>query len=268
MMRSIGSLMDLRGRKALVAGGAGHIGLAVCETLAELGARTAVLDADPAACEKRAKLLIRRRAGAAFALPCDLMDEGRTRRAVRDAAGRMGGLDILVHCAAYVGTTQAPGWAVPFPRQTAKAFEDAVRLNLTSAFVMTQEAAPALKRSGRGSVIFIGSIYGMLGPDFSLYEGTEMANPAGYGASKGGLLQLSRFLSTQLAPGVRVNMISPGGVWRGQPKAFVDRYQKRTPLKRMAIEEDFKGAVAYLAGGLSAYVTGQNLAVDGGWSAW
>lgn len=268
MMRSIGSLMDLRGRKALVAGGAGHIGLAVCEALVELGARTAVLDADPKTCEKRARVLSRRRAGAAFALPCDLMDEAATRRAVREAAKRMGGLDILVHAAAYVGTTQAPGWAVPFAEQTAKAFEDAVRLNLTSAFVLTQEAAPLLKRSGRGAVVLVGSIYGMLGPDFSLYQGTGMANPAGYGASKGGLLQLTRFLATQLAPDVRVNMISPGGVWRGQPKAFVDRYEKKTPLGRMAVEEDFKGAVAYLSGGLSAYVTGQNLAVDGGWSAW
>jgi len=267
-MRSVKTLMDLRGRKALVAGGAGHIGLAVCETLVELGAKVSVLDADEKTCEQRARVLNRRRPGAAFALPCDLLDEGRTRAAVRAAAERMGGLDILVHAAAYVGTTEAPGWAVPFPKQSADAFEKAISLNLTSAFVMTQEAAPALKRSGRGSVIYIGSIYGMVGPDFGLYQGTKMANPAGYGASKGGLLQLSRHLATQLAPGIRVNVISPGGVWRGQPKAFVDRYKKKAPLGRMAVEEDFKGAVAYLAGDLSAYVTGQNLVVDGGWTAW
>ncbi len=95
-----------------------------------------------------------------------------------------------------------------------------------------------------------------------------MAQPAGYGASKGGVLQLTRYLATTLAPRVRVNAISPGGVWRQQPDAFHQRYISRTPLGRMAAEEDLKGAVAYLASDLSSYVTGHNLAVDGGWTAW
>jgi NAD(P)-dependent dehydrogenase (short-subunit alcohol dehydrogenase family) len=95
-----------------------------------------------------------------------------------------------------------------------------------------------------------------------------MANPAAYGASKGGLIQLTRWLSTTLAPQIRVNVIAPGGVARGQPESFVDRYKARTPLQRMATEEDFRGAVAYLASDLSAYVTGQVLSVDGGWGVW
>jgi len=95
-----------------------------------------------------------------------------------------------------------------------------------------------------------------------------MANPAGYNASKGGVLQLTRYLATVLAPRTRVNAISPGGVWRQQPDVFRQRYEARTPLARMAAEEDLKGAVAYLASDLSAYVTGQNLVVDGGWTAW
>ena len=95
-----------------------------------------------------------------------------------------------------------------------------------------------------------------------------MANPVGYGASKGGILQLTRYLATELAPSVRVNSISPGGVSRGQPKQFQERYVSKTPLGRMATEEDLKGAVAYLASDLSRYVTGHNLVVDGGWTAW
>jgi NAD(P)-dependent dehydrogenase (short-subunit alcohol dehydrogenase family) len=101
-----------------------------------------------------------------------------------------------------------------------------------------------------------------------LYEDTGMANAAGYGASKGGLLQLMRYLSTVLAPYVRVNAITPGGVSRGQPDAFQQRYIAKTPLGRMAVEEDLKGAVAYLVSDLAAYVTGHNLVVDGGWTAW
>jgi len=95
-----------------------------------------------------------------------------------------------------------------------------------------------------------------------------MANPAAYGASKGGLIQFTRWLATTLAPGVRANVISPGGIARGQPKSFVEQYEKRTPLKRMATEDDFRGAVAYLASDLSAYVTGHVLSVDGGWGTW
>jgi NAD(P)-dependent dehydrogenase (short-subunit alcohol dehydrogenase family) len=117
-------------------------------------------------------------------------------------------------------------------------------------------------------VINIGSTYGMVGPDLRLYQDTDMGNPAGYAASKGGIIQITRWLATALAPDVRVNSISPGGVWRDQPENFHKEYISRTPMGRMAVEEDLKGAVAYLASDLSAYVTGHNLVVDGGWTAW
>jgi NAD(P)-dependent dehydrogenase (short-subunit alcohol dehydrogenase family) len=173
-----------------------------------------------------------------------------------------------VHCAALVGQDELPGWNTPFAEQTVEAWDAALRVNLTSAFVLVHEAREALAGSGHGSVILFGSIYGLVGPDPALYEGTQLANPVAYGASKGALLQLVRYLATTLAPRVRVNAISPGGVERGQPDAFRRRYEARTPLGRMATEEDVKGAVAFLASDLSAYVTGQNLVVDGGWTAW
>lgn len=267
-MKKLSRLMDMRGRRAIVTGGAGHIGLAIGEALVELGAKVAILDRDAAACAARVKVLGRLRRGSAVAVPCDLSDEGSTRLAAREAERLLGGADVLVHAAAYVGTTRHPGWAVPFAEQTTDAFELALRVNLTAAFTLAHELSAALARSGHGSVILIGSTYGVLGPDLGLYEGTTMANPAGYGASKGGVIQLARHLSTVLAPRVRVNSLSPGGVLRGQPKVFIDRYVRKTPLGRMAVEEDFKGAVAYLASDLSSYVTGQNLMVDGGWTAW
>ena len=267
-MRSVSKLMDLTGRKALLTGGAGYIGLAVGEVLIELGANVAILDLDAVACGKRAELFTRLRKNSAVPMPCDLRDEHSTRGVVNAAIKEMGGLDILIHCAAYVGTTHAAGWDVPFKEQTVAAWDDALRVNLTSVFIMIQEAREALSASGHGSVILFASIYGLVGPDHRLYEGTEMANPAGGAASKGGLLQLARYLATTLAPSIRVNVISPGGVWRNQPEAFHERYVSRTPLGRMATEEDLKGAVAYLASDLSAYVTGHNLIVDGGWTVW
>ncbi len=267
-MKSLDDLIDLSGRRALVTGGTGHLGIAVCETLIELGAQVAVLDRDRRACETRAAELSVIRPGGAFSMPCDLADESATRKATKEAVASMGGLDIFVHCAGYVGTTSAPGWVAPFEKQTVEAWDAAMRVNLTAAFIIAQEAKSALESSVGGSVILFGSIYGVVAPDFRLYEGTEMGTPAGYAASKGGLVQLTRYLASALAPRVRVNALSPGGVLRGQPDAFRERYTKRTPLRRMAVEADVKGAVAFLAGDLSAYVTGQNLLVDGGWTAW
>jgi NAD(P)-dependent dehydrogenase (short-subunit alcohol dehydrogenase family) len=157
---------------------------------------------------------------------------------------------------------------VPFERQLPESWRRALEVNLTAPFVLVQAAAEALAASGHGSVINISSIYGLTGPDWRLYEGTTMGNPAAYAASKGGLIQMTRWLATTMAPKVRVNAIAPGGVFRDTPEPFLTRYISRTPLARMATEEDFKGAVAYLASDLSAYVTGQCLAVDGGWTAW
>jgi NAD(P)-dependent dehydrogenase (short-subunit alcohol dehydrogenase family) len=281
--------MDLSGRRALITGGAGHVGRAAAETLLELGASVALLDRDGERVTQRAADLqtmhvgrdrdvaaVARSAEAEATPPkqfvthivCDLEDEAATRTAVRDVTQRLGGLDIVINAAAFVGTTQVEGWAVPFEQQSVSAWDRALRVNVTSAFVIAQEARDALMRSGHGSVIFIGSIYGSSAPDAALYEGTAMANPAGYGASKGGVVQLARYLSTSLAPSVRVNTLSPGGIERQQPDAFRRRYEARTPLKRMAREEDLKGAIAYLASDLSAYVTGQELFVDGGWTTW
>lgn len=267
-MRSVPQLLQLDGRKAIVTGGAGHIGLAIDETLLELGASVLILDSDATASDKCVAELSDIYRDRTAAVVCDLADEDATRAAVRNGIAQLEGLDILIHCAAYVGTTHAPGWAVPFEKQTVQAWDAAMKVNLTSAFAMAQEARPALAASGHASVIFISSIYGLVGPDMRLYENTSMANPAAYGVSKAGLLQLVRYLATTFAPQIRVNAITPGGVWREQPQSFVDQYVSRTPLGRMATEEDFKGAIAYLASDLSNYVTGQNLIVDGGWTAW
>jgi NAD(P)-dependent dehydrogenase (short-subunit alcohol dehydrogenase family) len=174
----------------------------------------------------------------------------------------------VVHCAAYTGATDVPGWAVPFEQQTVEAWDRAMRVNVTAAFVLAQEAATPLTKSQHGSIVLIGSIYGLRAPDPTLYAGTAMQTPAAYSASKAALIQLGQHLATELAPRIRVNTITPGGVWRGQPDTFVQRYVEKTPLRRMAAEEDVKGAAVYLASDLSSYVTGHNLVVDGGWTAW
>ena len=267
LRRSVAELASLKGRAALVAGGAGHVGRAMAEALAEAGARIAILDLDPERCRQAARD-IESLGGAATAHPFDLANCEGLDRVCAEIAERHGSLDVVVHAAAWVGTTNVPGWNGPFESQTIEAWNRAMTVNLTSAFALAQASAPWVAVGGEGSMTFVGSIYGSAGPDWRLYGGTSMSLPAGYAASKGGLRQLTRYLATTLAPRVRVNMISPGGLIRGQPALFVERYADRTPLGRMGTEEDLKGAIAYLASGLAAYVTGVDLAVDGGWTVW
>ena len=176
--------------------------------------------------------------------------------------GRWGRLDVLFNNA---GMGAPP---VPLEDLDVAVWKQVVDVNLTAVFDLCQGLFPILRNAKGASIINIASIYGQYGPDWALYEGTSLSNPAAYGASKGGLIQFTRWLATTISPQVRVNAISPGGVSRNQPEAFVKRYEVKTPLRRMATEEDFRGAVAYLASDLSNYVTGQNLVVDGGWGAW
>lgn len=267
-MKSLAQLQDLHGRTALITGGAGHIGRAMGEALAELGASIAVLDLDGRAAADAAAALSARFGVKTLALDVDLTDDARVREVPERVASRLGRLDVVINNAALVGTSSLKGWAVPFAEQSVDTWRAALDVNLTAAFVLTQAALEPLKASGHGSVINVGSIYGVVGPDLGLYEGTTLGNPAAYAASKGGLIQFSRWLATSLAPAVRVNAITLGGILRGQAESFQERYIARTPLKRMGREEDLKGAVAYLASDLSAYVTGHNLMVDGGWTAW
>jgi NAD(P)-dependent dehydrogenase (short-subunit alcohol dehydrogenase family) len=267
-VKTIRELMDLGGRVALITGGAGHIGAAMGEALAELGAKIVILDVEEGACRQTSEEISSRFRVESMALSVDLSEEKEIRQTPAAVIGRHGRLDILVNCAALVNTSTMGGWTVPFPQQSSEAWALALRINLTAPFLLTQVFADVLSASGHGSVINIGSIYGMVGPKWDLYEGTSMGNPAAYGASKGGLLQLTKYLATTMAPSVRVNMITPGGIFREQPQAFVHRYEAGVPLGRMASEEDLKGAVAYLASDLSAYMTGQNLVVDGGWTVW
>jgi NAD(P)-dependent dehydrogenase (short-subunit alcohol dehydrogenase family) len=264
-MNAPDDLFDLTGRVAVITGGAGHVGRTMARALADRGAQVALVDRAQDSLERAAAETPQARL-ATYA--CNLQDEDERSELADRIRAELGRADVLVNNAAFVGDSRLTGWVVPFAEQTIDTWRQALEVNLTAPFHLAQLFHPMLAASGHGSIINIGSIYGMLGPDMALYEGTSMGNPAAYAASKGGLVQLTRWLATTLAPDVRVNCITPGGVERGQPEAFAARYVARTPLRRMARESDFAGAAVFLASDASAYVTGQNLVVDGGWSAW
>lgn len=259
------ALFSLDGRRALVTGATGPLGSVLADTLASLGARVIVSDLDADRCHAVAADLTDRHGTPAEAAPVNLL-EADGPATLADAVGES--LDVLVNNAAFTGTSGVPGYAVPFAEQTDEAFDLATRLNLSVPFSLSRRLAPRLAASGHGAIVNVSSIYGIVGPNMGLYGSTTMGNPAAYGASKGGIVQLTRYLSTVLAPDVRANAFAPGGIARGQDDAFTARYTKLTPLARMATEDDFRGVVAWLASDASRYVTGQTIPVDGGWSAW
>src|SRR5450830_47059 len=231
MHQRVRQLMEMRGRTVLVTGAAGWLGQVICVTLAELGADIIAVDRPGSQLDNLTSL-----GGGFKPVFCDL--ERQTERDVLiETVKKIGKLDVLINNAAFVGTSGLEGWATPFEQQSVETWRRALEVNLTAAFDLCKQAVPFLRASGNGNILNIGSIYGLHGPDWSLYEGTEMANPAAYAASKGGLLQLTRWLATTLGPDIRVNSISPGGIARGQPAVFVERYEARTPLKRMATED-------------------------------
>lgn len=201
-------------------------------------------------------------------LEADLSRPGSADQVCEAVARQTQQLSALVNNAAFTGNSDLGGYACAFEEQSDEAFDAALTLNLAVPFRLTRRLLPLLKTSGSGSVVNVASIYGLVGPDLSLYEGTAMGNPAGYAASKGGLIQLTRYLATVLAPDVRVNCVAPGGIKRDQPSEFVERYERRTPLRRMGTESDTASAIRWLLSDSAAYVTGQTIAVDGGWTAW
>jgi NAD(P)-dependent dehydrogenase (short-subunit alcohol dehydrogenase family) len=267
-MKRLGDLFGIKGRVAIVTGGAGHLGLAIGEALAESGAHVVVADLDAAACDQRAKTLTDHAGVPAFGIAADISSGAGAERLVQATLEKFGRLDIVFNNAALTGASTSDGYSVPFDAQSEQAWDAALGVNLTPVFLLAKAARASLAASGKGAIVNIASIYGVVGPDMRLYDGTAMGNPAAYAATKGGMIQLTRYLSTVLAPSIRVNAISPGGIERGQPEAFRKRYVERTPLGRMATEEDLKGIAAFLASDASAYVTGQNVILDGGWTAW
>lgn len=267
-MKSIRELQSLEGRNAVVTGALGHLGQVLTKTLALLGANLILIDQDETRLNLFADSIKREFGSRVVCYFCDLEIESSRQKMIDSVLTEFSSMSILINNAAFVGTSSLKGWAVPFLLQDRQTWRRAIEVNLTAAFHLSQGLSSLLKQSPGASIINIGSIYGECAPDFSLYENTDLGNPAAYAVSKAGLLQLTRWLSTALAPNVRVNAISPGGILRDQPQIFREKYMAKTPMGRMGTEEDMIGAVVLLATDLSAYITGQNLKVDGGWSTW
>ena len=268
MNTSVRKLLDISGRVCLITGATGYCGRSITHALSELGCDVIILDHPKSDLNQLSNEITRKYGNKVSIISCDLEKSKEIDEIPNKIKNEFDSFDILINNAAFVGDSNLKGWSTSLENQSLDTWRRAFEVNLTSCFHIIKSTKKLLEKSSHASIINIGSIYGLYGPDLSIYEGTDMNNPAAYSASKGGLLQLSRWMSTVLAPQIRVNSISPGGILRGQPPKFIESYIKKTPLKRMGTESDIVGAVIYLASDLSSWVTGQNLIVDGGWGVW
>lgn len=266
-MKSLKQLSSLHGRYSLITGACGHLGRTFAETLSELGSNLILVDL-PGSDFSFSKDITKKNKVNITCIECNLENQFERERIISIVNELDHSLNCLINNAAFTGTSKLNGWVDNFENQTLETWNRAIEVNLTSCFHLSKGFSNKLKSSEGANIINIGSIYGEFGPDWELYRDTMMGNPAAYAASKGGLIQLTRWLSTTLSPEIRVNAVSPGGIYRSQDEIFVEKYRSKTPLKRMACEEDFKGIISFLSSDLSAYVTGQNIRIDGGWGTW
>ena len=260
---TIQQLFDLSGRAALITGARGYLGRAQADALAEAGARVVVSSRNIEHARTVAAALGGQEAGRHLAVCLDYMDESSIEQGFDTAATQAGQIDILVnngHDAVGADWTTVTG--AQFQRQLA---------NLTGYFLLARrlrDHAVAQKRPA--SIILLGSMYGVVGSYPDAYAGICAASPAAYHALKGGIVHLTRHLAVYWAQdSVRVNCLSPGPFPSAQaPAGLAERLNTKSPMGRMGLPHELKGAIVFLASDASSYMTGQNLIIDGGWTAW
>ena len=254
---------------ALVTGGARNLGYDMALALAEAGANVAITSRTLENALLSADKIAQATGRTTLPLACDVRLEDQVAPTVDAVLEKFGRLDILVNNAGNVSST--PDNA-PFEKRPLKLWQETIDINLTGVFLCSKHVvAKAMKPAQSGSIINIGSTTGMVGKDRRVYEGTEMGGATlDYHAAKGGVLAMTKDMAVYLAPwGIRVNCVSPGGFWRHQPESFVKAYEHLIPLGRMGKDgKEMKGVAVFLASEASSYMTGANLVIDGGLTAW
>lgn len=273
------TMFDLKGKIILVIGGRGYLGRNFCKFLSKQNADviSADLDIESKAAYKSGNEI---NIGNVFQINIDVTNKESVSCAIKQVLDKYGRIDVLV----YSVTAKPKDFYAPYTECTLEGWQSVIQVELDGAFLVTQEVGRVLEKQKCGSIIFISSIYGVVGNDQRIYEGSNLdglyANNEAdrkqiyshsvYPVVKGGLISLTRYLAAYWGHlNIRVNCVSPGGVMHtGENEEFVKKYSEKVPLGRKAEVSEISSAIVYLASDETSYVTGQNLIVDGGWTAW
>lgn len=256
--------MSVNEKKIVVVGGSGTIGRELCIRLVIEGAEICVADLDLKVWEEHSsKRLTHEQQKRVHSLQVDCNDTVSVQKLISDFQEKVAAINAVVNCS----YPRAPGFNKSVEDLSYEEFTENLKVHLGSYFLVTKEFALAMKRSGGGSIVNFSSIYGSIAPRFELYAGTEMVSPISYAAIKAGVIHSSRYFAKYFkGSGVRVNCISPGGILDSQPKQFLEKYNAQCLTKGMLDPQDVFGAVIFLLSDSSAYVNGQNLVVDDGFT--
>lgn len=268
----VNGMFRLDGKVAVVTGGTGILGRGYCRAMAQSGATVVVADLDQEACDRLAREIADETGARVLGLAVDLSSEQAIIDWAKAILDRCGVVDVLMNNAA----AKADGFFAPLEQYRLQTWNEVMAVNVNALFLAVRELGPGMADRGCGSIINVSSIYGVVGPDQRIYEGSwyedlggSINTPMIYAATKGAVVSITRYLATYWGgKGLRVNCVTPGGVASGQNEEFDRRYSARVPMGRMARADEMIGAVLYLASDASSYVNGQNIIVDGGWTAW
>lgn len=276
---SIKKMFDLSGRVAIITGGAGMLGSEYADVLAEAGANVVIADINQEAAQKIAEKIVARHKVEALPIAVDVSDKKSVEQMVQQVMRKFNRIDILINNAALTvkSGTELPNYFAAFEDYPLEVWEKALKVNLTGMFICSQAVGRQMVKQNKGVIVNISSTYGVVGPDQRIYEKSRSPydksirfnTPISYSVTKGAVLALTRYLATYWAgKNIRVNALTPGGVYDKHDEEFVKSYVYRTPLGRMAEKGDYRGAILFLVSDASSYMTGANLIVDGGWTAW
>ena len=277
--RGVRELYDLSGRVAVITGGAGLLGTRHAEAIAEMGGIPALVDLDRERCVSAAHAIGEHFKVEAAAFVADITDNDAVGRCVGEIFARYGRIDILVNNAALTvkgGGEDSADYFAPFEHYPLALWEKALRVNLTGTFLVTQAVGKVMVAQRRGVIVNIASDVGIISPDHRIYRGmvspssgTPFNTPISYATTKAAIINFTRYLATYWADhNIRVNALSPAGVYDGHDPAFVRRLSNLIPLGRMAHPDEYKGAIIFLVSDASSFMTGANLVIDGGKSTW
>jgi NAD(P)-dependent dehydrogenase (short-subunit alcohol dehydrogenase family) len=257
-------MLIFKNKITFISGATGNIGKKLCEKFAREGSDLIITDKNRKSLETIKKKLNKRFNIKVNYVESDLTDYESRVTMLKFIKKNFKKIDFIINNAGFTGSQRNKlDWNGNIDEQKIELWNKAIEVNLSSIFHISKELKILQKKNNNSVIINLGSIYSVLGPDLALYKSTNLGSPAAYFASKGGLLQLTRWLASSLAP-IRVNMVSPGGIYNNQPNKFVKKYVKKLLIKRMCKVDDVVYLVQFLCSNQSSYITGQNILVDGG----